>query len=221
MRRAGSGSTGGTRGGRRDARGAEPAASDADRIIDAALARIAADGWRRLSLAAIAAEAGLPILRVYRAFSSKQAILCGFFGRIDEAVLAEPPTVEADEHPRDRVFDLLMRRFDALRPYKPALAALRHELSGDLFAHLCFGARLLRSMRWMLDAADISTDGLPGALAVRLAVAAYLSAVRVWHGDDSPDLGRTMAALDVRLRRIERWLRPLRPPPRSGEPAAA
>ncbi len=39
--------------------GAEPP-DESDRIIDAALARIAQDGWRRLSLAAIAGEAGLP-----------------------------------------------------------------------------------------------------------------------------------------------------------------
>jgi len=36
--------------------------------------------------------------------------------------------------------------------------------------------------------------------------AAYLSAMRVWHRDESSDLARTMAALDARLRRIERWL---------------
>src|SRR5438094_7731863 len=95
---------------RRDAAPAPPAASDSDRVIDAALAGIARYGWRRLSLADVAAEAGLPILRVYRLFSSKPAILRGFFRRSDEAVLAVPPEGEPDERPRDRAFDLLMRR---------------------------------------------------------------------------------------------------------------
>jgi len=201
-------------GGARSSRngGGEPR-DESDRIIDAALARIAQDGWRRLSLAAIAAEAGLPILRVYRNFRSKQAILCGFLRRVDEAVLAEPPPAEEDERPRDRLFDLLMRRFDALRPYKPALAVLRRELPGDPAAALCVAVSLLRSMRWMLEAADIVTSGVRGALAVRLTGAAYVTATRVWQHDDAPDLGQTMAALDGRLRRIERWLtsnRPLR-----------
>jgi len=211
----------GARGGRSGKRDATPPPSDADRIIDAALARIVADGWRRLSLAAVAAEAGVPILRVYRAFGSKQAILCAFVGRIDAVVLAEPPTPEAGERPRDRLFDLLMRRFDALRPHKPVLAALRRELPRDPIAVLCLGARLSQSMRWMLDAADIATGGLSGTLAVRLADAAYLSAMRVWQRDDSPDLGPTMAALDTRLRRIERWLKPLDSLPRGSETAAA
>jgi AcrR family transcriptional regulator len=187
---------------------AAPGRSDADRIIDATLERIAVEGWRRLSLAAIAAAAELPVLRAYRAFPSKAAILAAFYRRIDEAVLADPPAPEPDERPRDRLFDLMMRRFDALQQYKPAVAVLRRELPGDPLSALCLGARLLRSLRWMLEAAGIATDGVAGALRVKLAAAAYLSAMRVWLGDESPDLGRTMATLDARLRRIERWLAP-------------
>jgi hypothetical protein len=121
-------------------------------------------------------------------------------------VLAAPVEAEPDERPRDRVFDLLMRRFDALGPYKEALEVLSRELPGDPCAALAAGARLLRSMRWMLEAADISTDGITGVVAVKLTAAAYLAAFRAWLRDDSPDLAPTMAALDRRLRGIERWL---------------
>src|SRR5260370_790028 len=72
-----------------------------------------------------------------------------------------------------------------------------------------------------LAAADISTGGVRGAVAVKLTAAAYLSTMRTWQGDDSPDLARTMAALDARLRRIERWLAPLHRPRRNGEPLSA
>ena len=197
-------------GGRR--RSADTGQSDADRIIDAALARVASEGWRHLSLAAIADSAELPILRVYRAFGSKQAILRGLYRRIDEAALAELPPAEPAERPRDRLFDLLMRRFDTLRPYKTALEVLQRELPGDPVTILCSGACLLRSMRWMLEAADISTGGIRGALAVKLTAAAYLSTIPVWQRDDSADFARTMAALDRRLRRIERWLAPTHRP---------
>jgi len=209
--------------GARSARGRNSGSSpsEADRIVDAALALVATEGWRQVSLAAIAAAAGLPILQVYRIFRSKQAILAALYRRVDAIVLAEPPAAEADERPRDRLFDLLMRRFDALQPYKPALDVLRRELPHDPPTALCAGVSLLRSMRWMLEAADIPTSGVRGAVAVKLATAAYLSAMRVWQRDDSPDLARTMASLDARLRRIERWLAAARSTRRGGEPLPA
>lgn len=193
--------------GRRSGRGGNSGAArnEADRIIDATLALIPTEGWRGLSLSAIAAAAELPVLQVYRVFHSKQAILCGLYRRLDQIVLADPPAAEPDERPRDRLFDLLMRRFDALQPYKPALDVLRRELPGDPVTALCASASILRSMRWMLEAADIPTGGVRGAIAVKLATVAYLFAMRVWQRDDSPDLARTMAALDARLRRIEGW----------------
>jgi AcrR family transcriptional regulator len=184
---------------------APPPASEPDRIIDAALTLIARDGWRRLTMAAIAAEAELPILALYRTFPSKPAILRAFFRRIDETVLAAPLESGDDERPRDRVFDLLMRRFDALQPHRAALEVLGRELPTDPPAALCAGARLLRSMAWMLEAAGISADGLRGIVAVKLTAAAYLSTARTWVRDESPDLAPTMAALDRRLRGIERW----------------
>jgi AcrR family transcriptional regulator len=204
---------------------ATPGPSERDRIIDAALALIAREGWRRLSVAAVAAEAGLPILTLYRAFPSKPAILCGFSRRIDEAVLATPldgdAVAEGDERPRDRVFDLLMRRFDALQPYREALEALGRELPTDPIAALAAGAGLLRSIGWTLEAAGISTTGLGGILAVKLTAAAYAATLRGWLRDDSPDLAPTMAALDRRLRGIERWFGSGRRPQRGAAASRA
>ena len=129
-------------------------------------------------MAAIATEAGVPILNVYRGFSSKMAILHAFFRRIDEAVLATPVEVEIDERPRDRVFDLLMRQFDALQPYRGAIEVLGRELPRDPLAALAAGAGLLRSMAWMLEAAGISAGGLGGALAMKLTASAYMTDCR-------------------------------------------
>lgn len=188
---------------RRRAEGADP-----DRIIDAMLALVAAEGWRRVSLAAIAEAAGLPVLRVHRLFPSRTAVLCGLMRRIDEAALAAPLDAEADEKPRDRVFDLLMRRFDALQPYRAALVALRRDMTGDPLTVLALGGALLCSMRLTLETAAISSRGIGGVIAVKLTAASYLAAAHTWSSDDSPDLAPTMATLDRRLRGIERWLVP-------------
>jgi hypothetical protein len=80
---------------------------------------------------------------------------------------------------------------------------------------------LLQSIRWMHEAADIATGGVRGKIAIKLTGAAYLATLRVWQRDDSADLGQTMAALDARLRRIERWLSPAGSGASMGEPRAA
>jgi AcrR family transcriptional regulator len=188
-----------------------PPASDRDRLVDAALELIEEQGWRQLSMAAVAERARVPILIAYRSFPSKPAILCAFFRRIDEAVLAAPLEIEADERPRDRVFDLLMRRFDALQPYRGALAVLARELPTDPPAAIAAASGVLRSIAWMLDAAGIATGGMGGLVAVKLTTAAYFAAARVWRRDETPDLAQTMADLDRRLRSIERWLGRPRP----------
>jgi AcrR family transcriptional regulator len=181
---------------------------DPDRIIDALVSLVEAKGWRNVSLAAVAEAAGLPILQVYRLFPSRTAILDGLLRRIDERVLTAPLDAEADEKPRDRVFDLLMRRFDALQPYRGFITALRRDLSGDPPTAVALAGAGLRSMRLMLEAAGIACNGIGGIVAVKLTAASYLAAAHTWSRDESPDLAPTMATLDRRLRGIERWLRP-------------
>jgi AcrR family transcriptional regulator len=175
------------------------------RIIDAALALAARQGWRQTSLAAIAGEAHLSVLEVYRLCRSKRAILDALRRRVDAAVLAEAGGGEG-ERPRDRLFDTLMRRFEALQPWKEGLRALARDAIADPFAALHHGPALARSMAWMLEASGVGSGGWRGAARAHLLAALYLDVMRVWLKDDSADMIKTMAALDRRLRNAETWL---------------
>lgn len=180
-------------------------ADRATRIIDAALALAARQGWRRVSLAEIAAEAGLSVLQVHAAFPTRGAILDAFHRRIDEVVLARG--VEADsERPRDRLFDAVMRRFEALQPHRAAVAAMLRDAWSDPLASLADLPALLNSMSWLLEISGIPAGGWRGRLRAKLLLGIYLSTLRIWLADDTPDLMKTMAAVDHRLRRAERWL---------------
>jgi AcrR family transcriptional regulator len=177
----------------------------AQRIIEASLALAARQGWRAISLADIAREAGLPVLDVYRTYRSKSAILAAFLHRVDAAVLAGSED-DTGERARDRLFDTIMRRFDALAPYKAAIRHLARESATDPVLGLTSLPSLLHSMRWMLEASGVSTSGWRGALRVKTLAALYLSVLRLWLDDESPDMIKTMAALDRRLRAAENWL---------------
>jgi hypothetical protein len=112
----------------------------------------------------------------------------------------------AEESRRDRLFDVLMRRFDAAAPYRAGVRALLADARRDPSMALCAAPRLLRSMTWSLEAAGIRTGGIVGTVRVKALAAVYLSVMRVWVDDESPDMAATMAALDGRLRRAERFL---------------
>ena len=104
---------------------------------------------------------------------------------------------------RDRLFDLLMRRIDALQAHRAGVLALLRALPADPPTALLLALATRRSMRWMLEAAGIPTRGIHGELRVKGLVAVWLWTVRAWRADDNEDLAATMAALDAALRRAE------------------
>ncbi len=175
------------------------------KVIDAALKLAEAGGWRRLNLADIADEAGITLDKLYQAFRSKPAILAGFVRRMDVAMLEGATPDDTSETPHDLVFDTLMRRFDAMAPYRGAIRVLVREGATMPMTGLATAAALTRSMRWALQTARVDTTGVAGAVRIRALGAAYLATLRVWLGDDTADLARTMAALDKNLRRAGTW----------------
>jgi AcrR family transcriptional regulator len=177
-----------------------------DRILDAALTLAGREGWRKASLGAIAGEAGVPLHELYGEFRSRAAILGGLMARTDAGVLAETRAADTEESPRDRLFEVLMRRFEALKPHRAALKGIARDLGCDPPTALCSAPAFLRSMVWMLEAAGLSSAGLRGRLRVRALALMYLCVLRVFVADDSEDLAKTMAALDRRLHQAEPWL---------------
>lgn len=178
--------------------------SGGDRLLDAALAVIARDGWRKTSFAAIAAEAGVDFARLYARFPDRSHIIRAILARADAAVLAAQRAGEAsgEESPRDRLFDVLMRRFDALEPMKPAVRAIAQSWT-DPLPGLTALAALPQSMRWMMEAAGLSPAGPGGTLQLSGLCLLYAAVFRVWLGDEGADLDKTMRALDQALRRAE------------------
>jgi AcrR family transcriptional regulator len=177
-----------------------------DRIIAAALRLAEQRGWRELSLGEIAGGAGIPLAELRGTFQSKGQILAAFSRAVDQAVLKKFEKPGADAA-RDRLFDVLITRFEIMQPYKAAIRRIRDDLGlsfGEALAQL---RPALKSQYWMLAAAGISGEGGRGFLRVQGLLAIYARVFPIWLDDDDPGLARTMAALDRRLRRGEAVLR--------------
>lgn len=177
-----------------------------DKIIDAALKLAASRGWHDLALADIAEAAKVGLPELAQLFPTKAAILAAWSRRIDAEVLAAAEAEDlAGEAARDRLFDVLMLRFDALAPQKPALRNIARDIARDPVAAAALLRPALQSLGWMLEAAGIDASGLRGALRVRGLALVWAAAFRVWL-DDGEDQAKTMAELDRRLRQGEDFI---------------
>lgn len=183
--------------------GGEGKAAAAD-PVEVMLDLVAAEGWRGLSLARIAEASGLKLADLYLQYGGKNDLLTAYARRIDAAMLAALDAAPADAAPevlKDRLFEAVMARLDALGPHKDAIRVLARELPGDPAALFCFlHGGLRRGLDWTLAAAGLDAPGPRGLLRRKLLGLVYLDTLRTWLQDDSADLGPTMSRLDKRLR---------------------
>jgi AcrR family transcriptional regulator len=165
-------------------------------LIDAAFRLAGESSWARFTIVDAARTAGLPLGEARVRFPGKLALLRRYGAMMDEAALSG----QSGEGPvRDRLFDLLMGRFDAMKQNRDGLRALLRHLPGDPATALALARATERSMRWMLQAAGVSTGGLRGALSVQGLLAVWVWVLRVFERDETEDLAPTMAALDKAL----------------------
>lgn len=202
--------------------------SEADTIAAAAVRLAGERGWRSLTLGDIALEAGVTLSALARCYASRHEILDGFERMIDRRMLAGAIAGDVDDKPRDRLFDIIMERFDALLPYREGVRRIARELPFDPLSALTMAAAAPRSLSWMFTGARIAADGpaMPFKLAVLGGV--YLATFRVWLDEESQDLGKTMATLDKQLDRAMMLIggsfgysRPSEPVPSEGPPDIA
>jgi AcrR family transcriptional regulator len=175
--------------------------------IAAAAVRLAGQrGWRSLALADIAAEAGLPLAELSRHYVHQPEILDGFERMIDRRMLARAASEDTTDKPRDRLFDIIMERLDALLPFRDGIGRIARELPFDPPTGLVLAGALPRSTAWMFAGARIPIDGPLMPIKIAALGALYVSVLRTWLKDDGQDLAKTMAALDRQLDRAESLL---------------
>lgn len=177
------------------------------KIVAAAMKLAAGQGWQDLTLADIAAAAKVPLPDLAKLYPTKSAILGAWSHGVDEEVLKLAAEEQlGDEVARDRLFDVLMMRFDAMAPAKPALKNIARDLTRDPVALVGLVSPALQSLGWMLEAADIDSSGLRGALRVRGLGIIWARVFSIWL-EDGEDQAKTMAELDRRLRQAEDLLK--------------
>lgn len=177
--------------------------SEFDRaLVGAAFSLAAERGWTGLTLGEAARTAGLSLAHARERFPGRLALLHRFGCLLDTDALADPP---AEGSARDKLFDVLMRRFDGLQAHRAGVLSLMRALPFDPPAAALLACGTQRSMRWMLDAVGVDVTGFRGELRTKALVGVWLWGVRAWQRDESADLSGTMAAVDTGLDRADQF----------------
>jgi AcrR family transcriptional regulator len=180
--------------------------SDRDKAIDALMALLAEHPLEEIGLAEVAGRAGIKLSQLRAEFGSILAIFAAHMKDIDRQVLAGGEPDMAEESPRERLFDVLMRRLEVMAPYREAARSMLRSARRDPPLALALNVMSVRSQHWMLEAAGIPTSGPRGALRAQGAALLFARVLGVWVNDEDEGLDRTMAALDKGLARAERWV---------------
>ena len=181
----------------------EPSPREA--IIAAFMALLGEKRIEEIGFAEIARRAGLNLALCRTEFGDVLAILAAHAKEVDRQVLAGGEAEMAEEPPRERLFDVMMRRLDALAPHKPALRSLLRSVRSNPPLACALNLMTVRSMQWMLTAADIDAAGPRGMLRAQGLALLHASMLRTFVVDDDPGLARTLAALDRGLARGAQW----------------
>jgi AcrR family transcriptional regulator len=176
-----------------------------ERIIAALLALLAERPFEEIGFADIAGAAGVSLAQLRGEFSSTLAILAAHMKATDRAVLAEDLSDMAEEPARERLFDVLMRRLEALAPYREAVRSLLRSARRNPPLAVALNGLAVRSQQWMLTAAGINASGPRGMIRAQGLVMLFGSVLRTWTHDEDPGQARTMAALDRALARGQRF----------------
>lgn len=185
--------------------------SDPGRRLTAAAMELAAiRPWHEIGWREIASAAGLTLDQAHALAPTRNAILDLLSRQADRAILAAP-AAEDEGSVRDRLFDVAMRRFDFLKPYRAGLASVAASAPREPAMALTALCGVGRASQALLLAAAVPAEGLRGALAAQGLGVIWLAALRTFLKDESEDLSATMATLDKQLTRAESLLDKLTP----------
>ncbi|MEZ5889487.1 MAG: TetR/AcrR family transcriptional regulator [Xanthobacteraceae bacterium] len=175
------------------------------KIIEAFMELLGEQPIEAIDYPDIAARAGVSMADMRGEFGSKLAILAAHVKNIDREVLSGDHTDMAEEPPRERLFDVLMRRLEAQEPYKDAIRSLLRSARANPGLACALNSLALRSQRWMLAGADLPSSGPAGLMRAQGLAILYGQVLATFVDDDDPGHARTMARLDRALSRGEWW----------------
>lgn len=170
-------------------------------IAEAALSLAGKLGWEALSLADVAKKAKIPLKTVEARFSDVWDILKWVLKKLEKDT-QDAVKGYLGEDWRDNLMEILMMRFELAQKHREAFAAIPSAALHHPQLVRRFARSFYRTMDRMLELAGAS-EKQRNPLFIAGFGLVYVSLVDVWSKDETPDLSKTMAAIDKRIGHYE------------------
>lgn len=181
----------------------QPAAKD-EKLFLKFFELIAKHGAAGVTFPMLARALKMKLPELVKNYAGKQDVLAGFSRYLDMKVADGMEEAGADTPLKEKLFDIFMRRFEALQPFREGLSRLMDDALRDPKLALqlsCLAPSFCRSLGLMLEFSGFKTESLSALPVLAGLKLAYLTTLNVWKNDESHDLTATMAALDRALDR--------------------
>lgn len=172
-------------------------------LIEAAFALACERSWQDITLYDIAQKADADLSAFRDLIDDKHDILVIYGRKLDRQMLDNVKRISADAPVKDRLFEIFMERFDILNEDRDALKSIIKSMKINPRDALLSLPHLKKSMLWILESAQVTSNGLRGATNILALTAIYAETLYAWQSDDSEDMAKTMATLDKALSRAQ------------------
>jgi hypothetical protein len=176
-------------------------------LARAALTLAASRAWAQVTLLDLANACSRSAGELYGA-TVGEAIDC-VEESFDRAIAEDLVEQDGSQSVRDRLFDLIMKRFEAMEPHRAAVLAMEVGQDRDPMALGAAHQRNTRTARWVLALAGLEADHMTGQARGQGLAVIIGQARAAWRTDTDGDFAKTLASLDKNLRRAEemfgRW----------------
>ena len=176
-------------------------------ILHSALKLAGEYGWSNVHFEQIAKESKIQTKELTSIFTDKDSIFFAIFQEINDELSSADLQFDLEQDTeKDRLFEVIMYRFDLLNQNREAFISMLSPFTSDLEKAWKCKSDFCHSMRSTLEKADITPNSMMKEDALIVAISTvYLLTMKTWLEDKSEDMAKTMANLDKYLEKMFRF----------------
>jgi len=169
------------------------------KIFKATLKLASSHEWGALRLDQIARQAKVSVSEITYQYKTPFDILPEIIEDFSHSVAKVAGKSTENTSPRDRLFEILMARFDLLQQNRQAILNILTYIKKNpsLVPKLLCAQH--QAMKYMLEIAHIKSKSFQPLITAGL-LATYAMALKTWQHDSTHDMSKTMVVLDRSLR---------------------